>query len=228
MKLKYYLRGLGVGIICTAILMGIALSGNKKEKLTDTEIIERARLLGMVMAEEAPEEEGDPSQEDGSTESTEGQCGQKESPEGKGQEPGAGSQEGKSQASQDGSKGKEPKSQDGSKAGEGPASGNTEDPAEEPEGPGNNTPASASQEEGQAGEAPANQPSGMVEFEISERDHSEDVSQKLFQAGLIQDAASFNQHMTEEGMDEHLQTGKYQIPAGATEEEILEMIVRLP
>ena len=86
MKLKYYLRGLGVGIICTAILMGIALSGNKKEKLTDTEIIERARLLGMVMAEEAPEEEGDPSQEDGSTGSPEGQGGQKESPEGKGKE----------------------------------------------------------------------------------------------------------------------------------------------
>lgn len=52
MKLKYYLRGLGVGIICTAIIMGIALSGNKKETLTDAEIIERARLLGMVMEEE--------------------------------------------------------------------------------------------------------------------------------------------------------------------------------
>ena len=35
--------------------MGIALSGNKKETLTDTEIIERARLLGMVMEDEAPE-----------------------------------------------------------------------------------------------------------------------------------------------------------------------------
>lgn len=52
MKLKYYLRGLGIGIICTAIIMGIALSGNKKETMTDTEIIERARLLGMVMQED--------------------------------------------------------------------------------------------------------------------------------------------------------------------------------
>ena len=55
MKLKYYLRGLGIGIICTAIIMGIALSGNKRETLTDAEIIERARLLGMVMEEEAKE-----------------------------------------------------------------------------------------------------------------------------------------------------------------------------
>lgn len=35
--------------------MGIALSGNKKEALTDTEIIERARLLGMVMKDEIQE-----------------------------------------------------------------------------------------------------------------------------------------------------------------------------
>ena len=56
MKLKYYLRGLGVGIICTAIIMGIALSGNKKETLTDAEIIERARLLGMVMEEETSDQ----------------------------------------------------------------------------------------------------------------------------------------------------------------------------
>lgn len=57
MKLKYYLRGLGVGIICTAVIMGIATSGKSKERLTDAEIIERARLLGMVMAEEAKDEE---------------------------------------------------------------------------------------------------------------------------------------------------------------------------
>lgn len=72
MKLKYYLRGLGVGIVCTAIIMGIALSG--KEKLTEAEIIERARLLGMVMAEEVeaeePEEENQEKQENSTEEET--------------------------------------------------------------------------------------------------------------------------------------------------------------
>lgn len=63
MKLKYYLRGLGVGIICTAIIMGIALSGKEKERLTEAEIIERARLLGMVMAEEEEPEEPDEPEE---------------------------------------------------------------------------------------------------------------------------------------------------------------------
>ena len=47
MGLRLYLRGLGLGIIVTALLMGYTL-GNKKESLTDAEIIARAEALGMV------------------------------------------------------------------------------------------------------------------------------------------------------------------------------------
>lgn len=46
MERKYYLRGLGIGIAVTAIIMGIALSGG--DKMTDGEIIARAKELGMV------------------------------------------------------------------------------------------------------------------------------------------------------------------------------------
>ena len=46
MERKYYLRGLGLGIVMTAIIMGVALSGNKT--MTDEEIIARAKELGMV------------------------------------------------------------------------------------------------------------------------------------------------------------------------------------
>lgn len=49
MKLKYYMRGLGIGIIITALIMSF---GTPKEKLTDKEIIKRAEALGMVMKEE--------------------------------------------------------------------------------------------------------------------------------------------------------------------------------
>lgn len=49
MKLKYYLRGLGIGIIITTLILTVALSGGK-EKLSDEEIIQRAEELGMVMA----------------------------------------------------------------------------------------------------------------------------------------------------------------------------------
>ena len=47
MKLKYYLRGMGIGIILTAIVMGFALGG-RKATLSDAQIIQRAKALGMV------------------------------------------------------------------------------------------------------------------------------------------------------------------------------------
>jgi len=46
-KLQYYLRGLGVGILVTAIIMGTIITGQEKE-LTDAEIKKRATELGMV------------------------------------------------------------------------------------------------------------------------------------------------------------------------------------
>ncbi len=52
MKLKYYLRGLGIGIIVTTLVLMIAYSGHKTE-LTDEEIIARAEDLGMVMKEDS-------------------------------------------------------------------------------------------------------------------------------------------------------------------------------
>ena len=47
MKLKYYLRGLGFGIFFTALICGTGHS-TAKEPMTDSEIIQRAKELGMV------------------------------------------------------------------------------------------------------------------------------------------------------------------------------------
>ena len=47
MKLKYYLRGLGIGILVTAVIMGITQE-SRKQTLSDREIRERAAALGMV------------------------------------------------------------------------------------------------------------------------------------------------------------------------------------
>lgn len=58
--MKYYLRGLGIGIVVTALIMGIATSG-KGEKIRNEEIKERAKALGMVeesvvLADSMPED----------------------------------------------------------------------------------------------------------------------------------------------------------------------------
>jgi hypothetical protein len=53
MKLKYYMRGLGIGIILTTLILTIA---NPKETLTDAEIRERAKALGMEDVKEKEEQ----------------------------------------------------------------------------------------------------------------------------------------------------------------------------
>ena len=39
MEKKYYFRGFGLGIIVTAVIMGIALPGGGKKTMTDDEVI---------------------------------------------------------------------------------------------------------------------------------------------------------------------------------------------
>ena len=74
MKLKYYLRGMGIGIILTAIVMGFALGG-RKATLSDAEIIQRAKALGMVDGDsgvllDSQDQEGEETSDDTSASNT--------------------------------------------------------------------------------------------------------------------------------------------------------------
>ena len=51
MKLKYYLRGLGIGIIVTTIIL-VSCFSMQKPKMTDAQIMEKASQLGMIMPEQ--------------------------------------------------------------------------------------------------------------------------------------------------------------------------------
>lgn len=184
MKLKYYLRGLGVGIICTAVIMGIALSGKEKEKLTDAEIIERARLLGMVMEEEQ-EEEPDNIEDD--LEDSDNQNPQ----------------------TQDGVSDNNQESQEPSTQGE-----ETNIP-EEPVSP------------EASGETPVTEPEIKV-IEVLPGEYSDVVSQKLFEAGLIPDAAAFNKYLMDSGQDQNIMVGAHQIPVGASQDEIIKILGEKP
>ena len=47
MKLKYYLRGFGLGIILTTVIM-IIVTHSSRNDLSNAEIINKAEALGMV------------------------------------------------------------------------------------------------------------------------------------------------------------------------------------
>lgn len=51
MKFRYFIRGLGIGIVFASIIFLTAYQGNGSKELTDAEIIERAKDLGMVEKE---------------------------------------------------------------------------------------------------------------------------------------------------------------------------------
>ncbi len=53
MKFKYFLRGLGTGIIFTTIICLVAFQGADNKTITDKEVIEKAKTLGMVEKEES-------------------------------------------------------------------------------------------------------------------------------------------------------------------------------
>lgn len=57
MKLKYYVRGLGIGIVFATLLCVISFKVSGKTDMSDTEVIKRAEALGMIMKTDILKEE---------------------------------------------------------------------------------------------------------------------------------------------------------------------------
>lgn len=63
MKFKYYLRGAGVGLIVSTVILMIVFSKHNV-KLSDDDIIARAKELGMVMEDSGDNKEEEPANND--------------------------------------------------------------------------------------------------------------------------------------------------------------------
>ena len=203
MKLKYYLRGLGIGIIGTAIVMGIALSG-KKETLSDEEIIERAEVLGMVMEGKLGPDREDPEQENNSEDPG---TTQESQPNG----------EGEGDSGQD--RGEDNEGDSGQDRGEDNGDDSSQEPDEELD---------SESQDSEIVQQPSGEDGGVVELEIKEGEFSDVISKKLYQAGLIPDAEKFNTYMTQKGVDDSLRIGVHLIPMGASADEIIDILKARP
>lgn len=223
MNLKYYLRGLGVGIVVTALIMSIALGG--KESLSNEEIKERARALGMV--------EGGTLLEDAQTAlNTLGASDGEASDEEVSNEEAPGEEASDVETSaDDGDQPPEGESQSAEEAGE---SQSAED-AEEQESMDNPQPVDGQQymvdpqqtEESDAPEEP--EPSQKpvftgrdepVTIQVNRGEGSYTVCKRLEQAGLIESASEFDNYLYQNGYDKKIRAGSFEIPAGAGQELI--------
>ncbi len=202
MNLKYYLRGLGLGIVITAVLLGIT-SGGRKAEPTEAEIITKAKELGMIEASELAQyvedakldtekklradieeemfariEEEFRAELEKEDEKQDGNGTASVQPEGLGESPADGSAEGM------------------------------------PDGPGSGMPA-----DGDSETVPE-----PVEFTVHEGELPKDVCIRLEQAGLVESASEFEKFLQENGYDRSVVARNYKIPAGADAEKIARII----
>ena len=202
MKLKYYLRGLAVGILVTTIILAISFSQTKKE-LSDQEVINRAKQLGMVMADSGKIEDY---REDTQTETGQSEQGETEENVTGDTQNGAEDNEGVT-------------GNNGTVTGDnGTVTGDNEGGIGDNEGGtgdnGTGTEDAGSDTEGK-----------MVTFVISKGQFGRQISESLKKEGLVDDAEAFMKYLGETGKSEEILPGTYEIPMGSTYEEIVKILL---
>lgn len=219
MELKYYLRGLGLGIVVTAIIMGIASS--RSGAMTDEEIIARAKQLGMIedrVLSEAASEEKETSETDN------GDGGNAAADEnGRAEEDGSVQPD----AVPDGNI-----LPDGNDAVNEPEGKNAAEdvfastlPDDEETGQ-DEAPAEPDEQEEAAAPENTDSDAPMV-ITVGSGDGSYTVSKKLEDVGAVASASAFDTFLCENGYDKRIRSGSYTIPAGAGNEQIARMITGL-
>lgn len=194
MKLKYYLRGIGIGLIVTTLVMMIAFMMHKDELLTDDEIRERAAELGMVMPEDAGMHDTLSNNDGMQPEDAESEDAAKAEPE---------AQDDASAQAEQSKTDKEDSDQEDS----GKKDQSKKDDADKKEG-----------------ETEKPEVKEQVELSIVGGEYSDIVSQKLYKAGLIENPEDFNKYLADGGYDNLIQPGTYIIPVGADYDTIIKII----
>lgn len=198
MKLKYYLRGLGIGMIVTALIMGISFShrqGQETQTLTDDQIRERAEQLGMVDSSELTLAALQNSVQQQAQENTE-----------------------KTEASP------EPETEEAMTTTSEPETTVAPENTMEPE----TTVAPENTMEPEATPQPetivASEAAQTVTVTVKKGASSGSVSSRLQEAGLVEDAKTFDNYLCNNGYSRSINPGTYEIVPGTSEEEIAKII----
>lgn len=213
MKLRYYLRGLGIGVLVTAVILGVVLQGEEKP-LTDAQIRERALELGMVDGKSLVLSDLQETQEDltAKNDSSEEITEVEEEPE---------TIVGDVQDTDETLPTEETLSTEETLPTEEITA--IEEPTAEEQLTGESVVAEEQTSEPRVtGEI--NTEGDTVTVEIRSGAHSYDVSKMLAQMGLVADAASYDSFLCNNGYSKKIHTGKYLIAIGTGEEEIAKII----
>lgn len=231
MKLKYYLRGIGIGVILTALIMGFALGG-RKATISDAEVIERAKKLGMVqggvLTDYSGEDKTNDNKEDSSSSAS-------EVPE-EGKEI---SKENDSEISLSGSPISEvvtPEESSASKASSEDKAKQTDettakDKQSEIETTSSDTVAKDDSDNNEADASKETSKQAQTSGEtktvtIPGGTSSDGVARILYNEGLIDDPVSFNKYLVDNRKDRIIRSGTKTFPVGASYEQIVSIITK--
>jgi hypothetical protein len=250
MKLKYYMRGLGVGILLTTLLF--TLCGYQK-KLSDQEIINLAKGLGMETAEneedpldkvlgemaKADEQDSSEAVPDAAEEQAANSDG--ESPEdqtaGQTPEPSVESTEGQTTGTNGESTaaGQTANSNGGSP--EGQTAGQTPEPSVKPtEGQATGTDEKATTGQTSESAAESSDQASTSTKNATQTDHeeatitikqgmtSDSVSKLLYKAGIVDDAKKFNDYIVKTGKSTKILIGEFTFSKNASYDDIIKKI----
>ncbi|WP_418631326.1 hypothetical protein [Waltera sp.] len=201
MKLKYYLRGLGIGMIVTALILGISFSNRQDQTsqiMTDDQIRERAAELGMVDSSELT----------------------LAALQNSAKQPTEGTAEENTQTQEQNNIEAEPETTvpAETQATVEPETTQESEATTEPE----KTAGPETTAEPEVTEAP--QRTQTASITIQRGDDSGSASRRLYEAGLVENAKAFDNYLCNNGYSRSINPGTYEIAPGTSEEEIAKII----
>ena len=205
MKLKYYLRGLGIGIAVTALLMGYSNKNRAAEPKAEVATEETAGDLLADRNGEATTEEGI---EQSTVENVTVETDSAETSE--------------EEISQQGTASElESSTQEAETITETESVTETETESVQAEETTDKKEQTQSSTEADAGNA---LPQTTIEINIVRGDDSGTVARKLQNAGIVESATEYDAYLMQHGYDKKIRVGKVEIPVDATWQEIAEYI----
>ncbi|MDE6712268.1 MAG: hypothetical protein K2K20_00830 [Lachnospiraceae bacterium] len=251
MRLRHYLKGLGIGMVVTALILHFSVQA-AEPSMTDEEVIARARELGMM--ENVVLSRNDPALSGGSVSdedivSTSGNMVADDSgdpddiDDPQSDEEGTSAEDDGNITASAGGSDIGPETSGHENVSDVTENGDVSvgDPAEDdiPSAAGNDDEVETEPQEGMAGaeaEEPAEpvgitepvQNSDTVTVTVYNGDSSVSVAGKLAALGLVSSQAEYDKYLCSHGYDRTIRTGVHVIPVGATEQQIAEIITSKP
>ena len=203
MERKYYLRGLGIGIVVTAIIMGIATSG--KREMTDEEIIARAKELGMVENTVLSEKTEEEAETEAAIDIADAGDAIEESAIEETKKPEISAEQKENTTEET----KKPETSAEQKE-------NTAEETKKPE--------TSTEQKTTANKKEDITSAAVKTITVSSGDGSYTVAKKLAEAGVVTSAENFDTYLCQNGYDKKLRTGTFSIPADASDEQIARIV----